>query len=160
MPEFDSSDLSGEDAQLSAELKRLLTAGYLEKLEDGYETVVEKKIGKLLKQYGGAAITCLGNLILVREYPITWSEVYAKALEMLGDAKLPEWDVRREILEAALRHPYHIVRDGAVTGLDDMCDPRAIPALLAVAKRERYILLRGNMEQAVAELRRVWKDDE
>ena len=137
--------------RLLSEIETLFAVAENESFEDGFDSVLSLELQRLVLQYGDATLEIVSDLIFEdRVAP----GVAREALSCLGamDDKATH-EGRRCVLERSLACPSHVARDGAVTGLFDLDDPRSIPALEAAAERETYRLLRANMLELAEQLR-------
>ena len=137
-------------ARLSSEIESLLAAAENESFEDGVDSVLSMELQRLVLRHGELTLAIIGDLLLANRLA---PHVAAEALGCLGGMKNEATrEARRQLLESSLASPSHVTRNGAVTGLSNLCDPRSLPALQAAAQREEYRLLRANIFQLVAHL--------
>ncbi|HUT95770.1 MAG TPA: HEAT repeat domain-containing protein [Thermoguttaceae bacterium] len=136
---------------LMNEIEALLAAAENESFEDGFDSVLSLELQRLVLQHDGVALEIVSDLICEdRAAP----DVAREALACLGEMEDEQThNGRRRVLERALACSSHVARDGAVTGLSDLRDPRSIPALEAAAEREDYRLLRTNMLELAGQLK-------
>lgn len=137
--------------RLAAEIEALFAAARHEEFENGFDSHLSLELTRLVLRYGEKALELASDLIFAdRVAP----DAAAEALRCFGEMENPAtYEARRRILERALECSSHIARDGAVIGLDDLCDPRSIPALEAAMEREQYHLLREDMSRLLANLK-------
>ena len=136
---------------LASEIERLFAAAENENFEDGFNSVLSLELLRLVLQYGDAALEIVSDLILQQR---STPEVAAEALRCLGQVPSDAThEARRQLLERSLTSVSHVTRDGALIGLSNLRDPRAIPALETAAAREDYRLLRANMLEVLGRLK-------
>jgi len=135
----------GTYERLAAEIEALFTAARHEEFEAGFDSNLSLELTRLVLRYGEKALEIAADLIFAdRVAP----DAAAEALRCFGEMENPAtYEARRRILERALECSSHIARDGAAIGLDDLCDPRSIPALETAIEREQYDLLREDMSR-------------
>ncbi|MFH1922415.1 MAG: HEAT repeat domain-containing protein [Planctomycetota bacterium] len=148
------SPLEPEDSvrkRLMSEIEALFAAAENESFEDGFDSVLSLELQRLVLQHGDVALEIGSDLIFEdRAAP----NVAREALVCLGEMEdEATHNGRRRVLERSLACSSHVARDGAVTGLSDLGDPRSIPALEAAGEREDYRLLRANMLELARQLR-------
>lgn len=146
---LDPDDLVRE--RLLNEIETLFGAAENESFEDGFDSVLSLELLRLVLQHGNVTLEIVSDLIFEdRAAPAAARE----ALSCLGEMEHSgTHEGRRGVLERSLACSSHVARDGAVTGLFDLGDPRSIPALEAAAERETYRLLRANMLELAEQLR-------
>jgi hypothetical protein len=122
-----------------------------EEFRDGFDSFLSLGLQQYVLRYGEAAVEAASDVIL--NEPVN-SEAAAEALRCLAEMQHDAtYEARRALLERGLDCPSHFARDGAVIGLEDLSDPRSIPALEAALAREEYDLLRDEMARLLGQLR-------
>lgn len=128
----------------------LFRAGEDQVFEDGMESEFSRYLVSTIKDYGSGAISIISDLILNEQVD---PEVASEALRWIGYIADPETHVARlNLLKRCLNHSHPWVRDGASLGLAYLDEPSAIPSLEAAIEREKYELLRRNINLVIEDL--------
>lgn len=136
---------------LKSGVNTIFGAASEENFESGVESEFSRKLLLIIEKYGELAIRALGLGILANE----WNpEVISEALRWIARIADPStYASRLWLLERSLFSPHSRIRDGAALGLASLDDPSAIPYLEAAIAREPIRELRGDLEQALDQLR-------
>jgi hypothetical protein len=149
MPALAATPTAEEQGNLPRELQSLFRIAREERFEAGMESHFAKELLRVVDRFGEDAVAHIASLI---HNPTTSGLVASEALQWLARSDHgPSLDRRRAVLEGALTHTSHVVRDGAVLGLFSLGDPMSIPAVRAAARVEPVPELKSDMEQFLAE---------
>jgi hypothetical protein len=135
----DSAELAKD--VLKSRIRVVLTDAEHEELEIGVQSTFSRRLLALVAEHGKRAVEALNELmgILLRE------------LGRVRDESSRQ--VRRKLLSDLLRSRYVQVRHASATGLAELDDPEAIPALETAIDRERFDAPREHLALVLDQLR-------
>lgn len=127
-----------------------------EDFEDGVETEFSQKLEQFIEHYGSQAISAIQAAYNQKKFP---EQYFAEALLWIGDMEHDSTrNLRRNLLENALKSESVFIRDAAVTGLSYLSDPRSIQPLSEALEKELAEGIRTNIEGVLAYLRKIQSD--
>lgn len=132
------------------DIANALADGEDDHLEDGYSSVLERKLSRLLVTGGTAAVFELANSLRRERHSGEVVKVACKTLGLLRYT--PTAEARLEVLTSLLKSENPAVRDAAALGLALLDDKRAIPAVRQAVARERIASLRSDLQDILEQL--------
>jgi hypothetical protein len=145
-----SEFLSSPVVDVGDDIAEVLAAGEDEYLEDGYSSVLEGKLSRLLATQGNVAVCELANHLRQERHSGEVAKVACMTLGLLGHPDTAE--ARLEALTSLLTSENPAVRDAAALGLALLDDKRAIPALRQAVSRERIASLQSDLQDILDQL--------
>jgi hypothetical protein len=132
-------------------IRDMLSAAEHEELEIGVESVFSHQIISLLAEHGANATEALGEVLRDK---LASDAVMGVLLRQLGRIQQKSsHQVRLKLLSDILRARSVQVRHAAATGLAELDDPNAIPALELACQRERHERPREHFALVLEQLR-------
>lgn len=139
------------DLQILRTIQGSFRAAARETFEYGMDSEFITQLARQIDDHGHKAVEAIASVILKGQAK---AQVIAEALRFLGSIDHEEsFRLRFVLLTLSLMNPSRWVRDGASLGLDEMNDPRAIPALESAVARERLPELRKDIAIVLDRLR-------
>ena len=138
-------------ARVAADVAAAFRAGATESFESGMTSLLATRLDAAMsRELSGAVL----EIVAFIHHPTTSEDAAAEAVRTLSQRTVAgaNRDLIRRLVEGALTHRSHYVRDGGVTGLMGMADPASKPALKTAIRSEPLAQLRQDLEQAIGEL--------
>jgi len=136
---------------LKSRIHEDLSAAEHEELEIGVESVFSRKVINLLAEHGSNAVEALAEVL---QDKLASDAVMGILLRQLGRIQQKSSHaMRRKLLSDLLRARSVQVRHAAATGLAELDDPDAIPALELARQRERHDRPREHFDLVLEQLR-------
>lgn len=133
---------------LEKKAKKIFQQGRGKIFEDGIESPFSWGLINFIEEHKRGGLEAIANLI--DEFD---EEVSSEALRWLGTLDICKPQILN-LLEEALYSPSYMVRDGAIIGIANLDDKRAIRGLKAAINREPDQNLKNDMKSIIEQLDR------
>lgn len=142
---------TGHDQKLDAKLQDLFRNSPGKVFDDYLTAEFGNALSKIILEHGVAAVKRLGEMALAPDAPVDVAEGSMQQIGLMRDAVTHH--ARLSLLERALESQNDDIRDGAVIGLGDMGDARALPSLERALERETSTWIGPYLQYVIACLR-------